>query len=74
MMKSYDLFDLFAAWFTWTAKPRRFLAGKLQEAGFVLEHSLREKRRKRQRCTACAMYAAHRISYRMVRYKEEQDA
>lgn len=46
MMKSYDLFDLFAAWFTWTAKPRRFLAGKLQEVGFVLEHSLREKKEK----------------------------
>ena len=39
MMKSYDLFDLFAAWFTWTAK--------LQEAGFVLEHSLREKKKEK---------------------------
>lgn len=47
MMKSYDLFDLFAAWFTWTAKPRCFLAGKLQEAGFVLEHSLREKKKEK---------------------------
>ena len=46
-MKSYDLFDLFAAWFTWTAKPRRFLAGKLQEAGLVLEHSLREKKKEK---------------------------
>ncbi len=44
-MKSYDLFDLFAAWFTWTAKPRRILTGKLQEAGWVLEHSLREKKK-----------------------------
>ncbi len=47
MMKSYDLFDLFAAWFTWTAKPRRFLAGKLQEAGFVLEYSLQEKKKEK---------------------------
>lgn len=46
-MKSYDLFDLFAAWFTWTAKPRRFLAGKLQEAGLVLEHSLQEKKKEK---------------------------
>ncbi len=44
-MKSYDLFDLFAAWFTWMAKPGRFLTGKLQEAGWVLEHSLREKKK-----------------------------
>ena len=33
-MKSYDLFDLFAAWFTWMAKPRRILTGKLQDAGW----------------------------------------
>ncbi len=46
-MKSYDLFDLFAAWFTWIRSPRRFLAGKLQEAGFVLEHSLREKKKEK---------------------------
>ena len=44
-MKSYDLFDLFAAWFTWMAKPRRILAGKLQEAGWVLENRLREKKK-----------------------------
>ena len=44
-MKSYDLFDLFAAWFTWMAKPRRILTGKLQDVGWVLEHSLREKKK-----------------------------
>lgn len=44
-MKSYDLFDLFAAWFTWMAKPGGFLTGKLQDAGWVLEHSLREKKK-----------------------------
>lgn len=44
-MKSYDLFDLFAAWFTWMAKPRRILTGKLQEAGWVLENRLREKKK-----------------------------
>ena len=43
-MKSYDLFDLFAAWFTWMAKPRRFLTGMLQEAGWELENRLREKK------------------------------
>jgi len=47
MMKSYDLFDLFAAWFTWTAKPRHFLTGKLQESGLVLEHRLREKKKEK---------------------------
>ena len=46
-MKSYDLFDLFAAWFTWTAKPRRFLAGKLQEAGLELENRRQEKKKEK---------------------------
>ena len=44
-MKSYDLFDLFAAWFTWTAKPGRFLIGKLQEAGGALAHKLQVKKK-----------------------------
>lgn len=47
MMKSYDLFDLFAAWFTWTAKARRFLTGKLQEAGWAVEHMLQEKKKEK---------------------------
>lgn len=47
-MKSYDLFDLFAAWFTWMAKPRRFLTGELQEAGWVLEHKLQEKKKEKE--------------------------
>ena len=47
MMKSYDLFDLFAAWFTWMAKPRRILTGKLQDAGWELEHRLREKKQEK---------------------------
>lgn len=47
-MKSYDLFDLFAAWFTWMAKPRRFLTEKLQEAGWVLEHKLQEKKKEKE--------------------------
>ena len=47
MMKSYDLFDLFAAWFTWTAKPRRFLTGKLQEVGWAVEHTLQEKKKEK---------------------------
>ena len=46
-MKSYDLFDLFAAWFTWTAKPRRILTGKLQDAGWELENRLREKKQEK---------------------------
>ena len=46
MMKSYDFFDLFAAWFTWMAKPRRFLTGELQEAGRALENRLQEKKEK----------------------------
>ena len=46
-MKSYDLFDLFAAWFTWTAKPRRILTGKLQDAGWELENRLREKKKEK---------------------------
>ena len=46
-MKSYDLFDLFAAWFTWMAKPRRFLTGKLQATGWVLEHKLQEKKKEK---------------------------
>ena len=44
-MKSYDLFDLFAAWFTWMAKPRFILSGKLQDAGWKLENRLREKKK-----------------------------
>ncbi len=44
-MKSYDLFDLFAAWFTWMAKPRRILTGKLQDVGWELENRLREKKK-----------------------------
>ena len=68
-MKSYDLFDLFAAWFTWMAKPRRILVGKLQDAGWELENRLREKKKE-----TTEMYVVHRISYRMVRCKEEQDA
>lgn len=47
MMKSYDLFDLFAAWFTWTAKPRRILTGKLQDAGWELENRLWEKKQEK---------------------------
>ena len=47
MMKSYDLFDLFAAWFTWMAKPRRILTGKLQDAGWELENRLREKKKEK---------------------------
>lgn len=47
MMKSYDLFDLFAAWFTWMAKPRRFLTEKLQEAGWTVEHTLQEKKKEK---------------------------
>ena len=46
-MNSYDLFDLFAAWFTWMAKPRRFLTGKLQDAGWELENRLREKKQEK---------------------------
>ena len=46
-MKSYYLFDLFAAWFTWTAKPRRILTGKLQDAGWELENRLREKKQEK---------------------------
>lgn len=46
-MKSYDLFDLFAAWFTWMAKPRRILTGKLQDAGGELENRLREKKQEK---------------------------
>ncbi len=46
-MNSYDLFDLFAAWFTWTAKPRRILTGKLQDAGWELENRLREKKQEK---------------------------
>lgn len=46
-MKSYDLFDLFAAWFTWTAKPRCFLTGKLQEAGWAVEHTLQKKKKEK---------------------------
>ena len=44
-MKSYDLFDLFAAWFTWMAKPRRILTGKLQDAGWALENRRQEKKK-----------------------------
>lgn len=47
-MKSYDLFDLFAAWFTWMAKPRRFLTEKLQEAGWTVEHTLQEKKKEKE--------------------------
>lgn len=46
-MKSYDLFDLFAAWFTWTAKPRRILTGKLQDAGWELANRRREKKQEK---------------------------
>lgn len=46
-MKSYDLFDLFAAWFTWTAKPRRILTGKLQDAGWELANRRREKKKEK---------------------------
>ena len=46
-MKSYDLFDLFAAWFTWMAKPRRILTGKLQDAGWALENRRREKKKEK---------------------------
>lgn len=46
-MKSYDLFDLFAAWFTWMAKPGGFLTGKLQDAGWELENRLREKKQEK---------------------------
>ncbi len=46
-MKSYDFFDLFAAWFTWMAKPRRFLTGRLQDAGWELGNSLREKKKEK---------------------------
>ena len=46
-MKSYDLFDLFAAWFTWMAKPRRILTGKLQDVGWGLENRLREKKKEK---------------------------
>lgn len=44
-MKNYDLFDLFAAWFTWMAKPGCFLTGKLKDAGWELENRLREKKK-----------------------------
>ena len=47
-MKSYDFFDLFAAWFTWMAKPHRLLTAKLQEAGWVLEHTLQEKKKEKE--------------------------
>lgn len=46
-MKSYDLFDLFAAWFTWMAKPRRILTGKLQDAGWELANRRREKKQEK---------------------------
>lgn len=46
-MKSYDLFDLFAAWFTWMAKPRLILTEKLQDAGWELENRLREKKQEK---------------------------
>lgn len=46
-MKSYDLFDLFAAWFTWMAKPRRILTEKLQDAGCGLENRRREKKKEK---------------------------
>ena len=46
-MRSYDFFDLFAAWFTWMAKPRRFLTGKLQDAGWELENKLQEKKKEK---------------------------
>ena len=46
-MKSYDLFDLFAAWFTWMAKPRRILTEKLQDAGWELENRRRAKKQEK---------------------------
>ena len=46
-MKSYDLFDLFAAWYTWMAKPRCILTEKLQDAGWELANRRREKKKEK---------------------------
>ena len=47
-MRSYTVFDLFAAWFSLAAKPRRYLTRKMQAAFELGKQKIEEKRRKRE--------------------------
>lgn len=47
-MRSYTVFDLFAAWFSLAAKPRRYLSRKIQEALWTGEQKIEEKRHRKE--------------------------